>query len=215
MPDVHGRPSSKLAKVFPNGADSPKPKPLGMLYKAISDPEILASLGSIFFVSVGFTVFRVYLTQYGISGPYIVGVMAVASVFAAVPIGRFLDSTRKRAIFMTIGFLAEGTALSLIFYQPTIPTILLWSLVFGIAVMLIRVPQAVVIAERTILENRATAMGANHGVEHIGYGVGAFLGGILLLLFGFSTLDTFWLVAGISVTFGLALIPLSRTLKMA
>src|SRR5262249_2660063 len=158
----------------------------------------IVSLSSIFFVSIGFTVYRVYMTQFGTTstdplmiGPILVSIMALASVASAIPIGRALDSTRRRVVFMAAGSAIETIAPPLIFYMPTGPTLLLWSLVFGVAVMLVRVPQAVIIAERTVFENRASAMGANHGVEHIGYGVGAFLGGLLLLFFGFTTLNTF------------------------
>ena len=166
--------------------------------------------------------FRVYLTQYGntaspslLVGPYVVSIMALASVLAAVPIGRLIDVTKKRSMIMAVGFLVEGVALALIFFQPSPLSLVLWSVVFGVAIMLVRVPQAVIIAERTIVENRASAMGTNHGVEHIGYGVGAFLGGVLLLFLGFTTLQTFWFVAGLSAAFGLALFAAIRKLKMA
>jgi len=193
-----------------------------LLYRAVSDREVQVSLLAIFFVSVGFTLFRVYLTQYGntastslVVGPYVVSIMAVASVLVAVPIGRLIDVTKRRGIIMAAGFLVEGVALALIFFEPSPLSLVLWSVVFGVGIMLVRVPQAVVIAERTIVENRATAMGANHGVEHIGYGVGAFLGGALLLFLGFTTLETFWFVAGLSLAFGIALFFIIRRLKMA
>jgi MFS family permease len=193
-----------------------------LLYRAVSDREVQVSLLAIFFVSIGFTLFRVYLTQYGNTsapslfvGPYLVSIMALASVLAAVPIGRLVDTTKKRVVFMALGFLVEGVALALIFFQPSTLSLVLWSVVFGLSVMLVRVPQAVVIAERTVFENRAGAMGANHGVEHIGYGVGAFIGGVLLISFGFTTLQTFWFVGGLSAAFGIALIPAMRLLKAA
>ncbi len=207
--------------VFPP-TRSPQESRWRMLFGALRDREVQTSLLAVFFVSVGFTVFRVYMTQYGTGGssavavgPYLVSIMAAASIFAAIPIGKLVDTTRKRALVMAGGFLVEGVALALIFFQPSVLSLLLWSVVFGAAVMLVRVPQAVVIAERTVTENRASAMGANHGVEHVGYGLGAFLGGVLLLYFGFTTLDTFLLVGGISVAFGAALIPVSSRLKMA
>lgn len=210
-------PERRRGAAFGTPAATPgvvKPSTLKLMYAGISDHEVQASLLSIFFVSIGFTVFRVYLTQFGTGGPYAVSVMALASILVAVPVGRLIDTTKKRARFMTLGFLVEGVALAFIFYGPTATSIVLWAVVFGVSIMLVRVPQAVVIAERTVVDNRASAMGANHGVEHIGYGVGAFLGGLLLVYLGFSTLDTFWLVAAISAAFGLALLPLSRLLKM-
>jgi MFS family permease len=206
----------------PQWAKAPAGSRWRLLYKTISDREVQASLLAVFFVSVGFTVFRVYMTQYGTSGssalavgPYLVSIMAAASVFAAIPIGRLIDVTKRRGIVMAGGLILEGVALSLIFFEPSVLSLLLWSVVFGAAVMLVRVPQAVVIAERTVVENRASAMGANHGVEHMGYGLGAFLGGLLLLYLGFNTLDTFWFVGGISIVFGIALIPVARRLKMS
>ncbi|HYC26633.1 MAG TPA: MFS transporter, partial [Nitrososphaerales archaeon] len=214
MPDVHSMKKTPAPDKSPGPLSQPN-GPFRLMYEAVSDRKVQTSLLAIFFVSIGFTVFRVYLTQYGAAGPFIVAIMAAASVFAAVPIGRLLDTTKRRSTFMAVGFLVEGLALAFIFYEPNDLTVIVWALVFGVAVMLVRVPQAVVIAERTIVENRASAMGANHGVEHIGYGVGAFLGGLLLVYFGFSTLDTFWLVALISAAFGLALIPLARSLKLA
>jgi MFS family permease len=213
-----------VSSPVPSGseASSPHLTRWTLLYRAVSDREVQVGLLSIFFVSVGFTLFRVYLTQYGTTsspsllvGPYVVSIMAVASVLAAVPIGRLVDITKRRGLIMAVGFLVEGVALALIFYEPSPLSLVLWSVVFGVAIMLVRVPQAVVIAERTMVENRASAMGTNHGVEHVGYGVGAFLGGVLLLFLGFSTLETFWFVAGISVAFGAALFPIVRRLKMA
>jgi MFS family permease len=198
------------------------PSRWALLYRAVSDREVQVSLLAIFFVSVGFTMFRVYLTQYGnnaspslVVGPYVVSIMALASVLAAVPIGRLVDVTKKRGVIMAAGFLVEGAALALIFFQPSALSLIVWSVIFGVAIMLVRVPQAVVVAERTVHENRATAMGTNHGIEHVGYGVGAFLGGALLLFLGFTTLETFWFVAGLSLAFGIALFPIIRELKMA
>ncbi len=219
MPERKG---PTTAAVFPSAAGQGRTSRWALLFGALSDKEVQTSLLSVFFVSVGFTVFRVYLTQYGSNGtsgvavgPYLVSIMAAASVFAAVPIGRLLDTTKKRGIVMAAGFLVEGVALSLIFFAPSVLSLLLWSVVFGAAVMLVRVPQAVVIAERTVQGNRASAMGANHGVEHVGYGVGAFLGGILILYLGFTTFDIFLFVGGISAAFGLVLFPLIWRLKMA
>ncbi len=222
---VIGMPERRT-KVVPTTSSSPgvsgPHSTWGLLYRAISDREVQVSLLAVFFVSVGFTLFRVYLTQYGntsspslIVGPYVVSIMAASSVLAAVPIGRLLDITKRRGLFMATGFLVEGLALALIFFGPSALSLVLWSVVFGVAVMLVRVPQAVIIAERTVVENRASAMGANHGVEHIGYGVGAFLGGVLLVYLGFTTLQTFWLVALVSAGFGVALFPIARGLKMA
>ncbi len=220
-----GMPERRVPATTPtfSGSESSSPHSSrwALLYRAVSDREVQVSLLAIFFVSVGFTLFRVYLTQYGntaspslVVGPYVVSIMAFASVLAAVPIGRLIDVTKKRSVIMTVGFLVEGAALALIFFQPSPLSLVLWSVVFGVAVMLVRVPQAVIIAERTIVENRASAMGTNHGVEHIGYGVGAFLGGVLLLFLGFTTLQTFWFVAGLTVAFGMGLFPIIRRLKM-
>ena len=223
---VIGMPERRSPVSAPAPSGSPAPlRPFSrwaLLYRAVSDREVQVSLAAIFFVSVGFTLFRVYLTQYGntaspslLVGPYVVSIMAFASVLAAVPIGRLVDVTKKRSVIIAVGFLVEGLALALIFFQPSALSLVLWSVVFGVAIMLVRVPQAVIIAERTIVENRASAMRANHGVEHIGYGVGAFLGGVLLLFLGFTTLQTFWFVAGISGAFGVALFIIIRRLKMA
>ncbi len=219
MPERKGQ---AAADVFPSAAEAGRSSRWSMLFGALSDREVQTSLLAVFFVSVGFTVFRVYLTQYGSNGssavavgPYLVSIMAAASVFAAVPIGRLIDTTKKRGIVIAAGFLVEGVALSLIFFAPSVLSLLLWSIVFGAAVMLVRVPQAVVIAERTLEGNRASAMGANHGVEHVGYGVGAFLGGMLILYLGFTTFDIFLFIGGISIAFGLVLLPLVWKLKMA
>ena len=208
-------------EVFPS-VETPRGSRWTLLFGALSDREVQTSLLAVFFVSMGFTVFRVYLTQYGsggtgalANGTYLVFIMAAASVFAAIPIGRLIDVTRRRGIVMAAGFVLGGVALSLIFFQPSVLTLLLWSVVFGAAVMLVRVPQAVVIAERTVTENRASAMGANHGVEHVGYGIGAFLGGILILLFGFTTLQIFLFVGAVTLVFGVLLVPIIWRLKMA
>src|SRR2546425_249830 len=190
---------------------------ISLLRAAVADHGVLLSLLSILVVSLGFTVFRIYMTQYGsagqpavFAGPLLVSVMAAASTGSAVPIGWFLDKTRRRTLFMAIGFLAEAMALGLIFLGPTLISLLLWSVVFGVAIMMVRVPQAVIIAERTIFENRAGAMGANHGVEHVGYGLGAFLGGLLVVSFRFTVLQTFWFFALVTLGFGIVLLPLAR-----
>ncbi len=195
----------------------PKRIRISLLRAAVADHGVLLSLLSILVVSLGFTVFRIYMTQYGsagqpavFAGPLLVSVMAAASTGSAVPIGWFLDKTRRRTLFMAIGFLAEAMALGLIFLGPTLISLLLWSVVFGVAIMMVRVPQAVIIAERTIFENRAGAMGANHGVEHVGYGLGAFLGGLLVVSFRFTVLQTFWFFALVTLGFGIALLPLAR-----
>jgi predicted MFS family arabinose efflux permease len=160
---------------------------ISLLRVAIADQGVLLSLLSVLVVSIGFTVFRIYMTQYGsagpavFAGPLLVSVMAAASVGSAVPIGWLLDKTRRRTLFIAVGFLAEAVALGLIFLGPTPISLLLWSVVFGVAIMMVRVPQAVIIAERTVFGNRAGAMGTNHGVEHVGYGLGAFLGGVLVV----------------------------------
>jgi MFS family permease len=218
-----GMPERRVASALPAGppqeAAGSASKP--SLLKAVSDPQVVLSLLAIFFVSVGFTVFRVYLTQYGsgvarspLPGPFVVSIMAFAGVLGAFPIGRLVDTTKKRGLFMASGFLVEGVGLALILFEPSAFTLFLWAVVFGVGVMLVRVPQAVVIAERTVFGNRASAMGVNHGVEHVGYGLGAFLGGVLLVYLGFTTLDTFWLVAVVSVAFGLVLLPLAKVFRL-
>lgn len=222
MPERRGLvPSTLSDEVDPKTISMEGGNKIRLLLAAVKDRGVLAALFSIFFVSVGFTVFRLVLTPYGtngqpgiISGPLLITLMAVASVVSAVPIGYFIDSSKKRTPFMIAGFLGSAAALALIFVAPSPLSLVAWSAVFGVAIMLVRVPQAVVVAERTVLENRAGAMGANHAVEHVGYGAGAFLGGLLLTSYSLSLSDTFLVFGLILLAFGFLLLPLGRLMGL-
>ena len=192
-----------------------------LLYKAVQDSGVLIALLAIFFVSMGFTAFRIYMTQYGTSGqavpfvgPYLISIMAIASTLAAVPIGKLVDLSKKRMPVLIVGFVIEAIALVAILVNPTAVTLIAWSVAFGVAIMLVRIPQAVIVAERTQVENRAGAMGANHAVEHIGYGAGAFLGGLFVVSFGLSSLTSFAVFGAVSLVAGLVFLPLWKKLGL-
>ncbi len=192
-----------------------------LLYNAIRDGGVLVALLAVFFVSIGFTAFRIYMTQYGTSGqvvplvgPYLVSIMAAASVLAGVPIGRLVDTSRKRVPILVLGLIIESIALAAILVRPNAISLVLWSVVFGVAIMLVRVPQAVIVAERTTIDNRAGAMGANHAVEHVGYGVGAFLGGLLIVFFSLNLFSSFVVFAVVTLVAALVLISLKDKAKL-
>ncbi len=205
-----------------DGAGAPNsPGQVKMLYQAVGDIGVITALFAVLFVSIGFTAFRIYMTQYGATGqavpfvgPYLVSIMAAASVLSAVPIGKFVDLSRKRVPLLIVGFVLEAISLALILLGPTAFSLIIWSVVFGVAIMLVRVPQAVIVAERTTFQTRAGAMGANHAVEHVGYGVGAFLGGFFALSFGFNFLTSFAIFGVISLGAALALVLLWKKMNL-
>ncbi len=163
-----------------------------MFIKALKNSIVGAALVTTFFMAMGTQAFRTFVPTFGsrIGAPdFLIGtfisIEAAASIIASVPVGRLADSTGKRMPILVAGLLVGAFSLGLMFVIPETSSVILWSLVFGIAVALTRVAQAIMIAEKTTVENRAATMGTNHAFEHSGYGIGALAGGFLITGFGF------------------------------
>jgi predicted MFS family arabinose efflux permease len=181
--------------------------------QALKNPSVLISLFSMLLISLGIQVFRNFVPLYSTGGSIspaflltLSSVVALAGLIASVPIGAVLDKTKRYMLMLVIGLLLSAGAFWIIFLSPGVFTLVLWSVIFGVAVSVTRVPQAVIIAEDTIRDNRATTMGADHAFEHAGYGIGALSGGFLISSFGFAgafqTYAVVMLVGGL-IIFGL------------
>jgi MFS family permease len=186
--------------------------------QAIRTPSVLISLFSMLLISLGIQVFRNFVPLYSASGnvssPFLLAlssVVAGAGLIASIPIGAFLDKSRKYMMMLVAGLLLAAVSFWIIFLYPDVLDLLVWSVFFGIAVSMTRVPQAVIIAEDTITENRATTMGADHAFEHAGYGIGALSGGLLISAFGF--VGAFQTYAAVMLIGGLVIFVLYRWKK--
>ena len=160
---------------------------------ALKTPGVIISLFSMLLISLGIQVFRnfvpLYSTGNGISSPFLLAlssVVAGAGLIASIPIGAILDKTKRYMLLLVIGLLLSAFSFWVIFLYPNALNLIVWSIIFGVAVSATRVPQAVIIAEDTVKDNRATTMGADHAFEHAGYGIGALSGGVLISSFGFA-----------------------------
>lgn len=181
-----------------------------MFVKALKNSIVGAALVTTFFMAMGTQAFRTFVPTFGarIGAPdFLIGtfisIEAAASIIASVPVGRLADSTGKRMPILVAGLLVGAFSLGLMFVIPETASVILWSLVFGVAVALTRVAQAIMIAEKTTVENRAATMGTNHAFEHSGYGIGALTGGFLITAFGFvSAFRTFTaILLAVSIAF--------------
>lgn len=165
---------------------------LKMFIEALKNTIVGAALVTTFFMAIGTQAFRTFVPTFGsrIGAPdFIIGafisVEAAASIVAAIPVGKVVDATGRRMPLLVIGLLVAGFSLGLMFVIPETTSLVIWSLVFGVAVAMTRVSQAVMIAEKTSVGNRAATMGTNHAFEHAGYGIGALSGGFLIGTLGF------------------------------
>ena len=185
--------NSSASSANSNGAKPPMASVWVKFGQALKTPGVIISLFSMLLISLGIQVFRnfvpLYSTGNGISSPFLLAlssVVAGAGLIASIPIGAILDKTKRYMLLLVIGLLLSALAFWVIFLYPSAVNLIVWSVIFGIAVSATRVPQAVIIAEDTVRDNRATTMGADHAFEHAGYGIGAFTGGLLISSFGFA-----------------------------
>ncbi len=204
-----------------NNSDSTKPAMTGVWVKfgqALKTPGVIISLFSMLLISLGIQVFRnfvpLYSTGNGISSPFLLAlssVVAGAGLIASIPIGAILDKTKRYMLLLVIGLLLSALSFWIIFLYPSALNLIVWSVIFGFAVSATRVPQAVIIAEDTMKDNRATTMGADHAFEHAGYGIGAFSGGFLISSLGFT--GAFQTYAIVMLLGGLAILAVYRWKK--
>jgi predicted MFS family arabinose efflux permease len=117
--------------------------------------------------------------------PIFASLMAATGLFLMFPFGIIEDSTRRRMPYLSIGLIIGSISLASVFLFPSLFGLLAASLVFGVSLAMSRVSQLVILAERSTPKSRAAVMGTNHAVEHAGYGIGAFIGGVVVALYGF------------------------------
>ena len=138
---------------------------------------------------------------------YLASIMAITGVLFMVPLGHFEDRTDRRMPYLVAGLIGAAAALSVVFFLPvSLPSFLFAAVAFGLSIGAVRVSQLVILAEASHPSNRAAIMGTNHALEHVGYGLAAFLVGALIALpYGlggfdnaFKSLSLVLLVAGLA-----------------
>ena len=133
---------------------------------------------------------------------YFGSIMALTGVLFMVPFGHFEDRSKKRMPYLVIGLIGGAGALALVFFTATLPSFLVASVGFGLAIGMVRVSQLVILAEATHPSNRAAIMGTNHALEHVGYGIASLATGTLVAFLGFVTafrfLSVVLIVAGVA-----------------
>jgi MFS family permease len=162
------------------------------------NPILGATLLTTLIGSVAFSGFFYYVPLYaqdlGASipvlkelSPVFASIMAATGLFLMIPFGIVEDLTERRMPYLSVGLIVGSIALASVFLVPSLFGLLAASLVFGVSLAMSRVSQLVILAERSTPKSRAAVMGTNHAVEHAGYGVGAFIGGVVVALYGFVT----------------------------
>lgn len=175
-------------------------------FSAFRDPVISATLLTTLLMSLALQAFYIYIPLFAfgltstlpilaILAPALASVAAGTSVILMFPFGVVVDSTKRRMPLLVAGLLIGSSSLILVFFNRALPSLVVAAFIFGVALAMARVSQAVLLSERSTFENRAAIMGTNHGVEHAGYGMGAILGGTLIALFGIE--NTFRNLSGV------------------
>jgi MFS family permease len=168
----------------------------GSFFHVLSNPVMSATLLTTFFMSLALQAFYIYVPLFAESvsnflGPYgsLAGFLATlaagTSIVMMLPFGFLVDATRRRMPWLVSGMLVGAISLVIVYLFQGYVVLAAAALVFGTALAIARVSQAVILADGSSPENRATVMGTNHAVEHAGYGVGAVTGGTLVALLGF------------------------------
>lgn len=175
----------------------PKGVPWNDFAAVLRNPVVTATLLTTFFTSLALQAFYIYVPLYSagvtnVLGPYgaaagfLSTVAAGTSILMMVPFGFAVDATERRMPWLILGLLVGSSSLVLVYLSHTFFLLGVAATSFGVGLASARVSQAVILAERSSAQNRATVMGTNHAVEHAGYGVGALTGGILISLYGFN-----------------------------
>lgn len=134
---------------------------------------------------------------------YFASIMAVTGVAFMVPMGHYEDKTERRMPYLVAGLVGAAASLSVVFFlQASVASFLIAAVAFGLSIGVVRVSQLVILAEASGRENRAAIMGTNHAMEHVGYGLAAFVTGSLIAFTGgfdnaFRLLSLLLLVAGL------------------
>lgn len=115
---------------------------------------------------------------------YFASIMAVTGVAFMVPFGHYEDRHTRRMPYLVAGLIGAAAALTLVFFTATLVTFLVAAVAFGLAIGVVRVSQLVILAEASQPTNRATIMGTNHAMEHVGYGVASLVTGSLIAFLG-------------------------------
>jgi DHA1 family multidrug resistance protein-like MFS transporter len=165
--------------------------------RVMADRITAATLLTTLVISLAFTSFFIYVSIYGLNlssvpivraiGSASGSIMAATSIAAIIPLGHLEDVTGRRMVILSGGLVMGAIALSFVFSSPTLFAFVSASLVFGVALAMARVSEYVILSERSELGNRASIMGTNHAIEHAGYGLGAFFGGVLISFLGATT----------------------------
>ena len=138
---------------------------------------------------------------------YFASIMAITGVLFMVPLGHYEDRTERRMPYLVAGLIGAAASLSIVFFfPPSVLSFLVAAVAYGLSIGAVRVSQLVILAEASHPSNRAAIMGTNHALEHVGYGLAAFLIGALIALPGalggfvnaFRILSLILIVAGVA-----------------
>jgi MFS family permease len=148
---------------------------------------------------------------------YFASIMAITGVLFMVPLGHYEDRTERRMPYLVAGLIGAACSLSIVFFfPPSLPSFLVAAVAYGLSIGAVRVSQLVILAEASHASNRAAIMGTNHALEHVGYGLAAFLIGALIALPGAlgGFVNAFRILSLILVVAGLAFLVYARWAKV-
>jgi len=132
---------------------------------------------------------------------YFASIMAITGVLFMVPLGHYEDRTERRMPYLVAGLIGASASLSIVFFfPPSLVSFIIAAVAYGLSIGAVRVSQLVILAEASHPSNRAAIMGTNHALEHVGYGLAAFLIGTFIAVQGFAnafrSLSVILIVAG-------------------
>lgn len=197
MPESARRNHGDATPVFDGVADHGPSITWGSFLAVLKNRVVAATLLTTFLMSLALQAFYIYIPLFAqgvgnILGPYaslsgfLSTLAAGTSIFMMVPFGFAIDVTRRRMPWLVSGLLVGSLSLIMVFLFRGFFFFAGAAFIFGVALAMSRVSQAVILAEGSAKENRATVMGTNHAVEHTGYGAGAVLGGSLIAALGLA-----------------------------
>jgi len=146
--------------------------------------------------------------------PLFQSIVAGVGFLMMIPFGHIEDTSQRRMPYLVVGFVIGAVALALAFSFPSVAGLITASVVFGFSLAITRVSQLVILAEHSTISNRAGVMGTNHALEHTGYGLGSFVGGVVVTL-THSFIETFQGLSVFLVLTGIAFLvyAISRRVK--
>jgi MFS family permease len=175
--------------------------------------------------SLGFSAFFYYVPLFaqslaskipllGSIYPVFQSIVAGVGFLMMIPFGHIEDTSQRRMPYLVVGFVVGAIALALAFSFPSVPGLISASVVFGFSLAMTRVSQLVILAEHSTVTNRAGVMGTNHALEHTGYGIGSFVGGVVVAI-THSFIETFQGLSVFLVLTGIAFLvyAISRRIK--